>query len=134
MSLKADETFGIEPVTMGATTKDIDVGELADALSDALDAAAKADGPPPGGPAAVDGAGGPPGESVSGHLARDGKVVNGVLERFGFPPIARPLAAVNFARAVVARFVEQKKTAYGVGGSDDGPGSPDSYQDFDSAP
>lgn len=108
--LKADEAFGMEPITIGDVTKELDVCEVADKLYDAQKAATPDESP------------------MLKASFTDGAAANAVFSSYGFP--ALPLfAAVKFANQIGARALELGKEAGNVWDTSVEPALPPDFLD-----
>ena len=114
MGTKSDETFGIEAVTVGDVTVELDIGELSEAFYDAVTQIP--DDTPP-----------------SKEMGLLHKPINDVLAKFGFPPIKGQTAAYKFAQEIMKRAFDLKKEACDVWRSEDEPASPHSIPDCECA-
>lgn len=110
MELIADETFGVETVTVAGVQKALDVCELADALYMAISSV-------------------PDGTDALHETQVIGKATAAVFVQYGFPEIAVPAAAYMFAARVVMRGLELKKAVSDVWSISAGPASPASTPD-----
>jgi hypothetical protein len=111
MELIADDTFGLETVTVAGERKVVDVCGLADALYDAMQAVVPDD------------VTSFKETQIAGQAAAD------VFVRYGFPAVPVPAAAYMFAARVCVRAADLKKAVGDVWRSSAEPASPEPTPD-----